>query len=135
MAKLTATGVRNAGAAAKSYELADGGCLYLFVTTKGARYWRYDYRFAGARKTLALGVYSEVSLKEAREQHALARETLAKNLDPSAQKKLQKLHADVETNNTFAAVADEWGASGTWRKSPRATEFAANVSSRKISIP
>ncbi len=33
---------------------------------------------------------------------------LANNLDPSAQKKLQKLHADVEANNTFAAVADEW---------------------------
>ena len=65
-----------------------------------------DYRFAGARKTLALGVYPEVSLKDARERHAGAREMLANNLDPSAQKKLQKLHADVESNNTFAAVAD-----------------------------
>ena len=108
MAKLTATGVRNAGAATKSYKLADGGGLYLFVNTKGARYWRYDYRFAGARKTLALGVYPEVSLKDARERHAGAREMLANNLDPSAEKKLQKLRADVESNNTFAAVADEW---------------------------
>ena len=33
---------------------------------------------------------------------------LANNLDPSAQKKLQKLSADVESNNTFVAVADEW---------------------------
>ena len=84
MAKLTATAVRNAGAAAKSYKLADGGGLYLFVNTKGARYWRYDYRFAGARKTLAIGVYPEVSLKEARERHAGAREMQANNLDPSA---------------------------------------------------
>ena len=108
MAKLTATAVRKAGAAAKSYRLADGGGLYLFVNTKGARYWRYDYYFAGARKTLALGVYPEVSLKDARERHAGAREMPANNLDPSAQKKLQKLHANVESNNTFAAVADEW---------------------------
>jgi len=79
MAKLTATGVRNAGAGAKSYKLADGGGLYLFVTTKGAGYWRYDYRFAGARKTLALGVYPEVGLKDARERHAGAREMLANN--------------------------------------------------------
>ena len=50
MAKLTATGVRNAGAATKSYKLADGGGLYLFVNTKGARYWRYDYRFAGPER-------------------------------------------------------------------------------------
>ena len=35
MAKSTATGVRNAGAAAKSYKLADGGGLYIFVNTKG----------------------------------------------------------------------------------------------------
>ena len=33
---------------------------------------------------------------------------LAINLDPSAQRKLQKLHADVVANNTFAAVVDEW---------------------------
>ena len=33
---------------------------------------------------------------------------LANNLDPSAQKKLQKLRADVEANNTFEAVVDEW---------------------------
>ena len=82
---------------------------YIFsLILRGARYWRYDSRFAGARKTLALGVYPEVSLKDARERHAGAREMLANNLEPSAQKKLQKLPADVESNNTFAAVADEW---------------------------
>ena len=63
MAKLSATGVKNALPAEKSYKLADGGGLYLLVTTAGGKYWRYDYRFAGARKTLALGVYPEVSLK------------------------------------------------------------------------
>ena len=137
MAKLTATDIRNAGAAAKSYKLADSGGLYLFVNTKGARYWRYDYRFGGARKTLALGVYPEVSLKEARERHAGAREMLANNLDPSAQKKLQKLRAHVESNNTFAAVADEWRERHLAEKSLgyRATGFVANVSSHKISIP
>ena len=49
MAKLTATAVRNAGAAAKSYKLADGGGLYLFVNTKGARYWRYDFLSISSR--------------------------------------------------------------------------------------
>ncbi len=42
MSELTATVVRNADAEAKSYKLADGGGLYLFVNTKGARYWRSD---------------------------------------------------------------------------------------------
>ena len=134
MAKLTATGVRNAGAAAKSYKLADGGGLYLFVNTKGARYWRYDYRFAGARKTLALGVYPEVSLKDARERHAGAREMLANNLDPSAQKKLQKLHANEESNNTFAAVADEWRERHLAEKSQSYRVRSERIL-RKISIP
>ena len=110
MAKLSATGVKNALPAEKSYKLADGGGLYLLVTTAGGKYWRYDYRFAGARKTLALGAYPDTSLKNAREQHAGARQMLADTLDPSAQKKLQKLHADIDAGNTFTAVADEWRA-------------------------
>ena len=110
MAKLSATGVKNALPAEKSYKLADGGGLYLLVTTAGGKYWRYDYRFSGARKTLALGAYPDTSLKNAREQHAGARQMLADTLDPSAQKKLQKLHADIDAGNTFTAVADEWRA-------------------------
>ena len=110
MAKLSATGVKNALPAEKSYKLADGGGLYLLVTTAGGKYWRYDYRFAGARKTLALGAYPDTSLKNAREQHAGARQMLADTIDPSAQKKLQKLHADIDAGNTFTAVADEWRA-------------------------
>ena len=46
-------------------------------------------------------------LEDAREQHAVAREMMVNNLDPSPQKRLQKLRADVEANNSFAAVADE----------------------------
>ena len=117
MAKLSATGVKNALPAEKSYKLADGGGLYLLVTTAGGKYWRYDYRFAGARKTLALGAYPDTSLKNAREQHAGARQMLADTIDPSAQKKLQKLHADIDACNTFTAVADEWRAMHLLEKS------------------
>ena len=52
----------------KSYKLTDGFGLYLLVTPKG-KYWRFDYRFKNKRKTLALGVYSEISLDEARDAH------------------------------------------------------------------
>ena len=43
----------------------DGGGIYLLVT-KAGRYWRMNYRFAGKRKTLALGIYPAVSLAKAR---------------------------------------------------------------------
>ena len=50
----------------KQLKLFDGGGLYLLVTAKGGKYWRLDYRFNGKRKTLALGVYPDVSLSDAR---------------------------------------------------------------------
>ena len=48
----------------KPYKLSDGGGLYLLINTDGAKYWRMDYRFAEARRTLAFGKYPEVTLAE-----------------------------------------------------------------------
>ncbi len=39
----------------------DGGGMYLLVSAAG-KYWRMNYRFAGKRKTLTLGVYPAISL-------------------------------------------------------------------------
>src|SRR5690349_726685 len=63
---LTDTRVRTVKPKAKSFKLSDGGGMYLLVMPDGARYWRMDYRFAGKRRTLALGVYPLVSLSDAR---------------------------------------------------------------------
>lgn len=63
--------------------LADAGGLYLEVTRPGSRnpggskLWRWKYRFLGKEKRLALGHYLQVSLAEARREHAKARDTLA----------------------------------------------------------
>ena len=62
--RLTATEVKQAKARDKVRKLTDGGGLHLQVKPTGARYWRYNCRYAGMRKTLALGVYPEVSLKK-----------------------------------------------------------------------
>ena len=63
---LTDTRVRNAKPKRKAYKLSDGGGMYLLVNPDGGRYWRLDYRFAGKRRTLALGVYPIVRLSDAR---------------------------------------------------------------------
>ena len=60
----------------KDFKLADRDGLYLLVKTSGTRLWRYDYRYAGKRKTLSMGVYPEVSLPEAREALKAARKLL-----------------------------------------------------------
>jgi len=71
----------------KAKKYGDGGGLYLLVKPSGAKLWRYKYRIAGKEKTLSIGAYPELSLKEARTLHEEAREQLAKGVDPSAYKR------------------------------------------------
>ena len=67
--KLSAVEIKTAKPKDKTYKLADGGGLYLQVSPDGGMYWRYQYRFLGKQKSLALGVYPEISLKAARKAH------------------------------------------------------------------
>ena len=50
----------------KQYKLTDSDGLYLLVMPAGGKYWRFKYRYEGKRKTLALGIYPEISLLDAR---------------------------------------------------------------------
>lgn len=104
---LTDPAIRNAKPKAKPYKLADEKGMYLLVNKSG-RYFRFDYRFAGKQKTLALGVYPEVSLKNAREELADARRMIREGIDPSHHKKLIKSLQKEMGVNTFEAVAREW---------------------------
>ena len=63
------TDCRNAKPQDKPYRLYDEQGLYLEVQPNGGRYWRLKYRFLGKEKRLALGVYPEVGLQEARRSH------------------------------------------------------------------
>lgn len=86
----------------------DGGGLYLEVKPTGARYWRLKYRVGGKEKLLALGVYPEVSLKDARDRRDEARRELAGGADPAALRKAAKVQAEHEASNTLQAVAEDW---------------------------
>ena len=54
MHELTVADVKAAKTAGAPRKLVDGGGLYLLLSARGSKYWRYDFRFAGKRKTLAL---------------------------------------------------------------------------------
>jgi integrase len=86
---------------------ADGGGMYLLVNT-GGKYWRMDYRFAGKRKTLALGVYPATSLAKARAARDKARELLAGGSDPMSEKREAKAAKLTASENIFEAIAREW---------------------------
>ncbi len=105
---LTDIKVKKAKATDKPVKLTDGGGLFLLVQPNGAKYWRLAYRFAGKQKTLALGVYPDVSLADARDRRDDARKLLANDTDPGAVKQAQKA-AQVELAvNSFEAIAREW---------------------------
>lgn len=77
-------------------KLSDGGGLYLMVVPSGSRYWRFNYRFNGKQKTLALGVYPYVSLETARARHQAARHLLAAGTDPSLMRRELRTGAVAE---------------------------------------
>ncbi len=54
---------------------------------RGGRYWRYKYRYAGKYKTLALGIFPDVSLDKARLRHQGAHRWLAAGIDPALKKR------------------------------------------------
>lgn len=86
---------------------ADGGGMYLRVKAAG-KYWRMDYRMDGKAKTLALGVYPDVSLAEARQRREKARKALTHGTDPSTAKRVEKQARAAAAANTFEVVAREW---------------------------
>ncbi|MCW0080569.1 tyrosine-type recombinase/integrase [Burkholderia pseudomallei] len=116
---LTDAEIRNAPAREKPYRLTDGSGMYLEISPAGGKYWRFKYRFAGKEKRLALGVYPEVSGKEARLRRDEARRLLANGIDPGIERKVQKAATVERAANSFEAVAREWFArqSPGWAKS------------------
>lgn len=105
---LTDKAVRAAKPKEKPYKLSDGHGFYLLVHPNGSRYWRMDYKHGEKRATLAIGVYPEVSLKEARLAQTKARDMLAQGINPSSYKKLTRGVGNLSSGDSFKAVADEW---------------------------
>lgn len=103
---LTDIAIRNAKPADKPRKLFDEKGLFLLLTPKGEKWWRFKYRFDGKEKLLSFGVYPAVGLKDAREKRDKAREALAKGIDPGEQRKAEKAAAGGA--GSFEAIAREW---------------------------
>lgn len=105
---LTDTELRKAKPSEKTRRLFDSGGLYIEISPAGGKLWRLKYRFSGKEKRLALGIYPEVSLAEARKRREAARELLAGGIDPGEHRKIQKATKAEQAANSFEAVAREW---------------------------
>lgn len=106
--KLTNLQCKNAKPKEKAYKLSAGRGLYLHVMRNGSKYWRMKYRFGGKEKLLSLGVYPEISVKEADTKCREARKLLEQGIDPSQAKQVEKHNAELKAENTFESLARQW---------------------------
>lgn len=116
---LSDTTIRSAKPTEKAQKLFDGGGLYLEVAPSGGKWWRLKYRFGGKEKRISLGVYPDVTLKDARERRDAARKLLANDIDPGENRKVQKAAKVERAANSFEAIGREWFAQQlpTWAAS------------------
>lgn len=106
--KLTARAIDTAKPKEKPYKLSDGAGLFLLVNPNGSKYWRVKYYHEGKERLLAVGVYPEVSLKEARERCQEARRLLRDGIDPVKHKHERKAAQVTQEATTFQHIANEY---------------------------
>ncbi|MBE0777108.1 integrase arm-type DNA-binding domain-containing protein, partial [Escherichia coli] len=113
---LTDAKIRAAKPTDKAYKLTDGAGMLMLVHPNSSRYWRLRYRILGKEKTLALGVYPEVSLSEARAKRDEARKLISAGIDPCEQKRAKKVAPGLQLS--FEHIARRWHASNKqWTQS------------------
>lgn len=99
--------------------------MYLQVSPAGSKRWFLKYRVGGKEKQLALGSYPDVSLKSARLARDAAKLQKSEGTDPVQARKLNKLKASRNSDNTFKAIALEWF-------SKQAPQWSASHASRML---
>jgi len=106
--------LKNAG----RYTDAETKGLNLQVKSTLQKYWTFRYIYAGRRYDLGLGVYPEISLKEARKRAVEARNQLNQGSNPKPEKSVKsdeiKITASAPTFKEYALTCHEskkieWG--------------------------
>ncbi|APV90372.1 tyrosine-type recombinase/integrase [Salmonella enterica] len=103
---LTDKQARSAKPSDKPYKLADTLGLYLLVKPNGSRIWYLKYRFEGKESRVSFGSYPETSLALAREKRDATKRILKSGLNPSQQRRSEKIIVDESL--TFQYIATLW---------------------------
>jgi integrase len=106
--KLTDVQIRNAKPRKKLYKLSGGNGLVIEIRPNGAKYFRLRYRYAGKEKSISLGVYPAVSLKQAEALGDVARSLLRSGINPSEDRRAKKLALRTSEARTFGHAAAAW---------------------------
>lgn len=76
------TAIGNATPPTRLASRSTGGGLYLEVAPSAGKWWKLKCRRGGKERRPSLGVYPDVSLKQARERRDEARKLVADGIDP-----------------------------------------------------
>jgi integrase len=113
--QLTELSIKQAKPKEKQYKLTDGEAMYLRVYPNGSKYWQLQYWFDGKQKILSMGVWPNISLKDAREKRYEAKKKIKEGINPIEEKKeiLKSLNfiqeeEKLRETTTFKMVAKEW---------------------------
>ncbi len=93
---------------AKAYKLKVDTGLFLEITPLGSKRWRFRYQFAGKEQMISFGLFPDVGLADAKERREAARKLLAQGVNPSVNRRSEKVAQRVAFANSFEAVAKEW---------------------------
>lgn len=105
---LNVTAIRNSKPKEKAFKVSDERGLFILINSNGSKLRRFKYSFEGQEKLLSLGSYPEVSLKDARERRDDARKMLTNDIDPGANRKVQKAGKVERAANSFEIATREW---------------------------
>lgn len=108
-----AVAAKTAGKEQASYSDGDGLTLIVKPLPAGTKLWWFRYRFGGKAKTLSLGKYPAVSLKQARDWTLDARKMLALGVSPGEARKAAASAAAVDAVpalpvDTVEQIGREW---------------------------
>jgi len=92
----------------KPARFTDAGGLYLEVSPAGSKRWFWKTYFYGKERRMAFGGYPDVSLTAARKARDAAKLLKSEGTDPVQTRKLEKLKATRDIEDTFKAIALEW---------------------------
>jgi integrase len=110
---------------------ADGGGLYLQVSSFETKAWTFRYQIAGRPRLMGLGALHTVSLAEAREAARACRKLVRDGIDPIEQKRQKRLQAALEgaSGTTFKEAAESYITlhAPSWRNPKHASQWPASL--------
>ena len=103
---LTAAAFKAARPKDRPYKMHDGNGLFVIIRPNGSKWWRFRYKLFGKTKELSMGIFPEVTIREARFRRDEARQMLAKGIDPATVRQVAIQQSGNE--ETFEFLATEW---------------------------